>query len=79
MGGSNQKSTVVSDRGSLEPKLNQAHNKDQSQIKLPNIPDFAINKILYKGTSLSLSEIHKISEILIQKCKDTIRDSDTFM
>jgi hypothetical protein len=71
MGGSHHKSTALSHQGSEEV----THHLDQLQ---PKLPDHVLNSIRYKGTSLSKSDIQRISDILIQKCKDTIKDSDTF-
>ena len=78
MGGSHHKSTA-SHHGSEDGTRQHAYHMDQSQPKLPDHVLFNYNnKIRYKGTYLDRLDIQRISDILIQKCKDTISDSDTF-
>jgi hypothetical protein len=77
MGGFHHKSTA-SHHGSEDGTYQHAYHMDQSQPQLPDHVLIDYNKIRYKGTSLDRLDIQRISEILIQKCKDTISDSDTF-
>ena len=76
MGGSHHKSTA-SQHGSEDGTHQHAYHMDHQ------LPDHHIlynlnNKFRYKGASLDSLDIQRISDILIQKCKDTISDSDIF-
>ena len=65
MGGSHHKSTALSHQGSEDAM----HHLDHLQ---PNLPAHVLNRIRYKGTTLSRTDIQRISDILIQKCKDNL-------